>query len=116
DVGAASKTDCSYGSPVSGGPIEVTVTLAGDDAVNVTWGPQGDGNGLLATLTATCPDPPRPPAVIAGQAAVGLVGISEGPFRLPLGGGSQALSGGVTTGSDGFFNTGTLTLTPRDAR
>jgi hypothetical protein len=115
DVGAASKTDCSYGSPVSGGPIEVTVTLAGDDAVSVTWGPQGDGNGLLATLTATCPADPRP-AVIAGQAAVGLVGISEGPFRLPLGGGSQALSGGVTTGSDGFFNTGTLTLTPRETR
>jgi hypothetical protein len=39
------------------------------------------------------------------------MGMTPRSFELPATGGTQALSGSVTDGGDGFFTDGTLTVT-----
>lgn len=111
DLSATSKIpDCSYGSPVSSGGLAAEIAATDDgERVTVTWGADGEQQGLTATFTVSCEN-----GSVAGQPGPSLVGIGPEAFTLPLAGGTQAVGGGVTLGADGFFNTGTVTLTPRE--
>jgi hypothetical protein len=40
------------------------------------------------------------------------MGMTPRSFELPAGGGTQALSGSIALGADGFFTNGTVTVTP----
>ena len=104
-----SKTDCAYVSPVTGGTFTAELQLTPANLLHVTW--STDAGGGTATASVDCPpsdeyDPPP----IPGQVGPSLVGIAPLSFEFPAEGGSQAISGGVTLGSDGFFNDGALTV------
>jgi hypothetical protein len=90
----------------------VTILDAGDGDLQVTW--TRDGNDSV-TASVDCrpsgPGDPDPPP-IPGQPGVALLTTGPEAFFLPHAGGVQALSGTVSQGADGFFNRGTITVTP----
>lgn len=102
---------CVYIDPVVPGTSwSVTITAA-DDSIQVTWAPQGAD---AVTASVDCPkegDGPDPPP-IPGQPGPALLLTGPMSFTLPYAGGVQAISGGVSSGGDGFFNTGTITVKP----
>ena len=109
DVTFTSKTECSYVNPVVPGTTwSVTILDAGEDRIQVTWMLQGPD---ATTASVDCPGDPDPPP-IPGQPGPSLINVTPQSFTLPDGGGTQDLSGTVALGGDGFFNTGTLTVTP----
>ena len=105
DLTATPKIECSYGDPVAGGAWTATVTAIADDRIRVELDFTAE---TLVTWTVVCP----PDASIPGQAGSSPVGMTPRSFELPAGGGTQALSGSVSLGADGFFTDGTLTVTP----
>ena len=105
----SSMTDCSYVDyvvPAIG--WSVTILDAGDGELQVTW--TRDGNEST-TASVDCPGDPDPPP-IPGQPGVALLNTGPESFFVPYGGGTQTLSGVVADGGDGFFNTGSITVTP----
>jgi hypothetical protein len=100
NVAIASKTDCSYADPVSGGTWTAKLERAGD-ALQIGWG--GD-SGSTGTATVVCPDGDGGEARIAGQATTALVGSEPNPFALPANG-IQAITGGLKSDGDGWENT-----------
>lgn len=104
-----SKSECSYVDyvvPAIG--WSVTILDAGDGQLQVTW--TRDGNEGT-TASVDCPGDPDPPP-IPGQPGVALLTTGPESFFVPYGGGTQAVSGIVADGGDGFFNTGSITVTP----
>lgn len=109
DVSAASKTDCSY-APESGDHTwSAQLSAVGESQVKVDWSFAGSS---MAKLTATCPQDDAPPAVIPGQPGPALLGIAPLSATLPLTGGVVPLSGGFTSGPDGWTNSGQLVVKP----
>ena len=109
DLVFSSKTECAYVNPVVPGTTwSVTILDAGEDRIQVTWMLQGPD---ATTASVDCPGDPDPPP-IPGQPGPSLINVTPQSFTLPDGGGTQNLSGTVALGGDGFFNTGTLTVTP----
>lgn len=105
----ASKTECAYVAPVVPSVSwTVTLTVAGDDRLNVGWGLSGsDGS----TASVDCPGDPDPPP-IPGQPLTALLLTGPTSFTLPFTGGVQPVRGEVADGGDGFFNEGTVTVKP----
>jgi hypothetical protein len=104
-----SKSDCSYVDyvvPAIG--WSVTILDAGDNQLQVSW--TRDGNEGT-TASVDCPGDPDPPP-IPGQPGVALLTTGPESFYVPYGGGTQTVSGIVSDGGDGFFNTGSITVTP----
>jgi hypothetical protein len=90
----------------------VTILDAGDGELHVTW--TRDGNdGALASVDCRPfgPGDPDPPP-IPGQPGVALLTTGPVAILVPYAGGDHAVSGIVAQGPDGFFNSGTLTVTP----
>jgi len=105
----SSNSECSYVDylvPAIG--WSVTILDAGDGQLQVTW--TRDGNDST-TASVDCPGDPDPPP-IPGQPGVALLNTGPESFFVPYGGGTQPLSGIVADGGDGFFNTGSITVTP----
>jgi hypothetical protein len=90
----------------------VTILDAGDGQLQVVW--TRDGNDA-ATASVDCrpsgPGDPDPPPV-PGMPGVALLNTGPEAFEVPYAGGVQAVSGVVSEGGDGFFNSGTITVTP----
>jgi hypothetical protein len=90
----------------------VTILDAGGGQLQVTW--TRDGNEG-ATASVDCrpggPGEPDPPP-IPGMPGVALLITGPEAFNVPYAGGVQAVSGVVSDGSDGFFNSGSITVTP----
>jgi hypothetical protein len=108
-VAFASTTECTYVDPVVPAITwSVTITDAGNGQLQVTWGPGGNDS---VTASVDCPGDPDPPP-IPGQPGVALLNTGPSAFLVPYAGGSQALSGSVASGGDGFFNTGSITVRP----
>ena len=99
-----------YVIPVIG--WSVTILDAGAGQLQVVWA--RDGNDT-ATGSMDC-HPTSPgeydPPPIPGEPGPGLLNIGPESFLVPYAGGVQPLSGGVAQGGDGFFNTGSITVTP----
>jgi hypothetical protein len=90
----------------------VTILDAGEGQLLVTW--TRDGNDG-ATASVDCrPDDPgdADPPPIPGMVGVSLLNTAPEAFHVPYAGGVQAVSGVVADGGDGFFNTGSITVTP----
>jgi hypothetical protein len=113
DIAFASHTKCQLLNPMSiGTDWKATVTQSAPDQITVSWSLVGSD---IATGTIDCPpsgggsyDPPP----IAGVPATSLINAGPASFTLPLSGGSQTISGGVTSGAGGFSNDGTLVVRP----
>ena len=90
----------------------VTLTKAGDGQFQVTWTPSGNDS---TTASVDCqpsgPGEPDPPP-IPGMPGVALLNTGPSSFLVPYAGGTQAVSGVVEDGGDGFFNAGSITITP----
>lgn len=110
-----SKTDCSYISPMTAEfAWSVEIRLVGKDTLSVTWTQDNQAQSALPTASVVCPgDPPAPP--VPGQPGPSLVGALPHTFTLAVAGGSAAVPNGVTLGGDGFFNAGTVRVTPKGA-
>ena len=90
----------------------VTILDAGDDELQVTWLPDGN-DGTTASVDCHPVDPgDHDPEPIPGQPGVALFTTGPQSFFVPYTGGTQALSGVVADGGDGFFNSGSITVTP----
>jgi hypothetical protein len=90
----------------------VTILDAGEGQLAVTW--TRDGNeGPTASVDCAPggPGDPDPPPV-PGMPGVALLTTGPEAFYVPYAGGVQAVSGIVADGGDGFFNTGSITVTP----
>lgn len=114
DVTFASKiADCPMIDPVT--PViswSATILDVGGGELQVTW--LRDGNdGATASIDCrpTSPGEPDPPPV-PGMPGPALLTTGPESFVVPYAGGTQALSGIVADGGDGFFNTGSITVTP----
>ena len=110
----ASTTDCSYVNPVI--PAinwSVTILDAGDGQLQVHW--TRDGNDST-TVSVDCPGDPYDPPPIPGQPGPSLINTGPESFLVPYAGGTQAVSGVVADGGDGFFNSGTITVRPAGVR
>src|SRR4051812_9216227 len=90
----------------------VTILDAGDGRLQVTW--LRDGNESATASVDCMPDGPgdADPPPIPGEPGVALLNTGPEAFFLPYAGGVQPLSGDVSQGGDGFFNTGSITVTP----
>jgi hypothetical protein len=90
----------------------VTIIDAGDGQLQVTW--TRDGNeGPTASVDCRPDGPGEPdPPPIPGMPGVALLNTGPEAFNVPYTGGVRAVSGIVSDGSDGFFNTGSITVTP----
>ena len=90
----------------------MTITDAGGGQLQVTW--TRDGNDA-ATASVDCkpsgPGDPDPPPV-PGMPGVALLNTGPEAFEVPYAGGVQAVSGVVSDGTDGFFNSGSITEAP----
>ena len=90
----------------------VTILDADDGQLQVTWLPDGN-DGTTASVDCHPTDPGDPdPEPIPGQPGVALVTTGPQSFFVPYAGGTQTLTGVVEHGGDGFFNTGSITVTP----
>ncbi|MBI5104666.1 MAG: hypothetical protein HZB46_06715 [Solirubrobacterales bacterium] len=93
-------------------PWSVTITDAGGGLLNVVWGPQGNDS---ATASIDCEpdgkDDPDPPPV-PGMPLTALLNTGPLAFQVPYAGGTQAITGEVSDGGDGFFDSGTVTVKP----
>ncbi|MCW2983357.1 MAG: hypothetical protein JWR63_927 [Conexibacter sp.] len=105
DLTATPKLDCSYVDPQSGGAWTATVTAVADDRIRVELDFTAQ---TLVTWTVACPEG----GSIPGQAGTSPMGMTPRTFELPAGGGTQAVGGSITLGTDGFFTDGTVTVTP----
>ena len=112
NVAFTSKTECPYVSVVI--PTitwSVKITDA-QDQLAVEWSREGNDS---TTASVDCPpggpDDPDPPP-IPGQSGTALLNAGPGSFTLPYTGGVVPVSGVVQDGGDGFFNQGTIKVTP----
>lgn len=96
---------CQLTNPVGADTLNVAITALPGGKIQVRpWVP----NGAVVTATVTCP--PAPP--IPGEPALSLIGVFTTSFEMPEEGGITTLAGaGLSTGTSGFINTGTLTVT-----
>lgn len=106
-----SKIGCSYVDPVSS-PLDLSaeIQLASPDTLRVTW--TLDNGGSVATnvlASIVCPEAPP----IPGQPGPSLVGAVPFTFVVPVAGGVATVPNGFNDGVHGFFNTGTITVTPK---
>lgn len=114
DLAVSTKIpECPLVSPLAPAITwSVTITSAGDGQLHVTWAPSAND---LATATVDCvpsgPGEPDPPP-IPGMPVAGLLTTGPLTFTVPAAGGTQALSGEVTSDGDGFRDTGTITVKP----
>ena len=114
DVGFVTKIgECPYvESVIPAITWSVTILDAGDGNLRVTWLRDGnDGTTASVDCRPSGPGDPDPPP-IPGQPGISLLTTGPETFEVPYAGGAQAVSGVVSDGTDGFFNSGTITVTP----
>jgi hypothetical protein len=112
DLTFTAKIPCSYIDPIAPVvPWSVTLTDQGGETLKVDWEASGSD---MATASVKCPgsagNPPPPP--IPGQAGAALTTAGPSSFTVPYAGGTQKIEGGVTDGSGGWTNNGTMIITP----
>jgi hypothetical protein len=88
----------------------VAIEDAGGGMLSVTW--RSDGNDST-TASVDCPsDGENDPPPVPGLAGTALLATGPDRFVVPHAGGTVPVAGEVSDGGDGFFNTGTITVTP----
>jgi hypothetical protein len=109
----ASKSSCDYRDvQATGGSwaasLVATTSAGGQKQVKVNWGLAAADLIKLTTATAYCAGLPAVP----DQPGPSQVGLTPSDFTLPAEGGVGKITGGLNGVGIGFFNTGTLTVTP----
>jgi hypothetical protein len=113
DVKFASKTSCDYRDlQATGGgwasSISALTSATGQKQIKVNWGLTATDQIKLTTASAYCPGLPA----LADQPGPSQLGLTPSDFTLPAEGGVGKIGGGINGGGLGFFNSGTLTVTP----
>lgn len=90
----------------------VTLTVEGEDQLEVDWGLSGsDGTTASIDCRPTSKDDPDPPPV-PGQPGTSLLNTGPTTFTVPFAGATRTISGGIQDGGDGFFDSGSIKVTP----
>jgi hypothetical protein len=112
NVTFTSKTECSYINPVIPAIAWSVKLVEEGEGLRLTWTREVTD---FVTVSIDCPPPapgdPDPPP-IPGQPGPSLLLTGPETFPVPIPGGSQPLSGIVSDGADGFFDSGTMTVKP----
>lgn len=103
------SNECALSNPVSNpGAWTVALEVTPAGRLRVTWDPEASG---VPTGTATVTCPGIPPVPVPGFPGPSLVDPSPRTFEVPVAGGTQAIGGGVQSGSQGWTHAGSITLT-----
>jgi hypothetical protein len=112
DVVFTPHIECPYVSIVNTpGTFKVDIRRLASGTLEVTWSADP-----TTSASVDCPpegDPPYDPPPQPGQPGPSPVGATPTTYELPASGGSQAIGGGIDGGGgDGYFDSGTLVVTP----
>ena len=113
DLTFTALSECVMHTPVNtAGTFTVDLERLPSGNLKVTW------SAFPATSASIdCPpdgsDPPYDPPPIPGMTGPSLLGVTPTTFELPASGGLQAIGGGIDAGGgDGFFDSGSLLVSP----
>jgi hypothetical protein len=113
DVVFTPHIECPYVAIVNTpGTFKVDIKRLASGNLEVTWSADPS-----ASASVDCPpddsDPPYDPPPQPGQPGPSPVGATPTTYELPASGGSQAIGGGIDGGGgDGYFDSGTLVVSP----
>jgi hypothetical protein len=113
DLSFTAKSECLMHTPVNtAGTFKIDLELLPSGNIKVTWSADPS-----ASASIDCPpdggDPPNDPPPIPGMTGPSLLGVTPTTFELPATGGLQPIGGGIDGGGgDGFFDSGSLLVSP----
>lgn len=112
DVTFTPHIECPYVAIVNTpGTFKLDIKRLASGNLEVTWSADP-----TTSASVDCPptgDPPYDPPPQPGQPGPSLVGATPTTFELPAAGGTQAIGGGIDGGGgDGYFDSGSLVVTP----
>jgi hypothetical protein len=97
--------ECEYATETVGGNWNVTITEQPGDTIQVAW----EADAATQVLgSVTCPEA----ATIKGQPGPRLVAVTPTTFTLPASGGTETISGDVTTEGFHLSSAGEITVEP----
>jgi hypothetical protein len=114
DLSFTAKSECVMHTPVNtAGTFTVDLERLPSGNLKVTWSAFPETSASI-----DCPpdgsDPPYDPPPIPGMTGPSLLGVTPTTFELPASGGAQVISGGIDAGGgDGFFDSGSLLVSPK---
>ena len=113
DLSFTALSECVMHTPVNtAGTFTVDLERLPSGNLKVTWSADPSTSASI-----DCPpddsDPPYDPPPIPGMTGPSLLGVTPTTFELPASGGLQAIGGGIDAGGgDGFFDSGSLLVSP----
>lgn len=113
DLTFTALTECVMHTPVNtAGTFTVDLERLPSGNLRVTWSAFPETSASI-----DCPpddsDPPYDPPPVPGMLGPSLLGVTPTTFELPASGGLQAIGGGIDAGGgDGFFDSGSLLVSP----
>jgi hypothetical protein len=113
DLSFTAKSECVMHTPVNtAGTFTVDLEKLPSGNLKVTWSAYPSTSASI-----DCPpdssDPPNDPPPIPGMTGPSLLGVTPTTFELPASGGYQVIGGGIDGGGgDGFFDSGSLLVSP----
>ena len=113
DLAFTPLSECVMHTPVNtAGTFVVDLERLPSGNLKVTWSADPSTSASI-----DCPpddsDPPYDPPPIPGMTGPSLLGVTPTTFELPASGGLQAIGGGIDAGGgDGFFDSGSLLVSP----
>jgi hypothetical protein len=113
DLSFTAKSECVMHTPVNTpGTFTVDLERLPSGNLNVTWSADPSTSASI-----DCPpdgsDPPYDPPPVPGMTGPSLLGVTPTTFELPASGGPQVIGGGIDAGGgDGFFDSGSLLVSP----
>ena len=113
DLSFTAKSECVMHTPVNtAGTFSVDLERLPSGNLKVTWSADPSSSASI-----DCPpddsDPPYDPPPIPGMTGPSLLGVTPTTYELPASGGLQVIGGGIDAGGgDGFFDSGSLLVSP----
>jgi hypothetical protein len=113
DLSFTAKSECAMHTYVNtAGTFTVDLEKLPSGNLKVTWSADPSTSASI-----DCPpddsDPPHDPPPIPGMTGPSLLGVTPTTYELPASGGVQVIGGGVDGGGgDGFFDSGSLLVSP----
>jgi hypothetical protein len=114
DLSFTAKSECVMHTPVNtAGTFVVDLERLPSGNLMVTWSADPSSSASI-----DCPpdgsDPPYDPPPIPGMTGPSLLGVTPTTYELPASGGVQVIGGGIDAGGgDGFFDSGSLLVSPK---
>jgi len=113
DLAFTALSECVMHTPVNtAGTFTVDIERLPSGNLTVTWSADPSTSASI-----DCPpddsEPPYDPPPVPGMPGPSLLGVTPTTFELPASGGLQVIGGGIDAGGgDGFFDSGSLLVSP----